>query len=31
MPKTLPQADLNGDGLVHGADLATMLADWGEC
>jgi hypothetical protein len=31
MPKTLPQADLNGDGLVNGADLATMLADWGEC
>jgi hypothetical protein len=23
--------DLNGDGLVNGADLATMLAAWGAC
>jgi hypothetical protein len=23
--------DLNGDGVVNGADLATMLAAWGAC
>ena len=25
------RSDLNGDGLVNGADLGIMLADWGYC
>jgi hypothetical protein len=24
-------ADFNGDGMVNGADLATLLANWGDC
>jgi len=24
-------ADLNGDGLVDGADLAAVLGNWGTC
>lgn len=26
-----PAPDLNGDGLINGADLATLLATWGPC
>jgi hypothetical protein len=26
-----PAADLNGDGLVDGADLGLMLSAWGPC
>jgi hypothetical protein len=26
-----PNADTNGDGLVDGTDLATVLAGWGAC
>ena len=25
------RSDLNGDGLVNGADLGIMLANWGPC
>ena len=27
---TTPQGDLNGDGIVNGADLAILLGSWGE-
>ncbi|MGA1058680.1 MAG: dockerin type I domain-containing protein, partial [Phycisphaerales bacterium] len=26
-----PPGDLNGDGLVNGADLSICLGDWGTC
>ena len=29
-PGACDLADLNGDGVVNGADLALVLADWGE-
>ena len=25
------QGDVNGDGVVNGADLAQLLGSWGEC
>lgn len=29
--RTLPSADLDGDGVVNGADLGTLLGAWGRC
>jgi hypothetical protein len=34
MPETTPPApvgDINGDGIVDGADLGLLLIDWGAC
>jgi hypothetical protein len=30
-PNPNPPGDLNGDGLVNGADLSILLGDWGTC
>jgi hypothetical protein len=31
LPPDQPSSDLNGDGVVDGADLLTMLSQWGDC